>query len=145
MTQSLHLGDAVEIVTDTFAEFGVPKGSIGVIVDDWSDGSNDVLVSNAETGEVIARFRAAEDEIALYTGPFTEKEPRRHGILFGRGDELGADIEAPPGTPRPGDFYIPGYTPAPVPFGQPPQEDVEVVGEIPWELRDQPPTGPIFH
>jgi hypothetical protein len=145
MTQSLHLGDAVEVVTDKFAGEGAPKGSIGVIVDDWSDGSNDVQVSNAETGEVIARFRAAEDEIQPYWGPFTEKEPREHGILFGRGDDLPDDVEAPPMPARWGAINIPGYSPASMAFSEPPKEDIEVTGEIPWELREEPPSGPIFH
>jgi len=142
MTQSLHLGDAVEVVTDRFAELGAPRGAIGVIVDDWSDGSNDVEVSNPDSGEVIARFRAAEDEIVLYTKPFTEKEPRKHGIIFGRGDELAKDVEQPP-TPE--WTAIPAYGPGPVPFSEPPKEDVEVVGDVPWELREEPPSGPIFH
>ena len=43
----------------------------------------------------------------------TEKEPREHGIILGRGDELG--------------------------------DDVELTGEILWELRGNPPSGPILH
>ncbi|MCU1552486.1 MAG: hypothetical protein JWR36_3046, partial [Glaciihabitans sp.] len=89
----MHLGDAVEVVTDSFATLGAPRGAVGVIVDDWADGSKDVEVSDPETGEVVARIRTAESEIRLYAG--TIKEPRKHGLLFGRGDDLGA----PPGDP----------------------------------------------
>jgi hypothetical protein len=71
----------------------------------------------------------------------TEKEPREHGILFGRGEELGDNVEAPPTGPPP---VLPWYG-EPVPFGAPPEEDVELTGEIPWELRDEPPRGPVIH
>jgi hypothetical protein len=145
MSHGLHLSDLVEIVTDRFASLGAPSGTVGVIVDDWADGSNDVEVSDPETGDVIARFRAAEDEIRPYSGADTTKEPREHGILFGRGDEPGPNVEAPPMPKWRGVLNIPGYTPAPIPFRDPPEEDVELTGEIPWELREEPPTGPIFH
>jgi len=68
----------------------------------------------------------------------------RVGVL-GRGDELGADVEEPPMSNGPGDFRIPGYTPAPVAFSRPPAEDVELSGEVPWELRDEPPSEQIFN
>ena len=71
----------------------------------------------------------------------TQKEPRENGILFGRGEELGDDVEAPPTGPPP---VLPWYG-EPVPFGAPPEEDVELTGEIPWELRDEPPRGPVIH
>lgn len=143
MTRTLHLGDPVEIVTDKFSPLGAPRGAVGVIVDDWSDGSNDVEVSDPDTGEAIARFRAAEDEIAPYLKPFTAKESREHGILFGRGAELGKDVEEPPMSEQ--WIGIPAYGPAPIAFKEPPKEEVEVVGDVPWELRDEPPTGPTFH
>jgi hypothetical protein len=95
MADGMHLGDEVEIVTDSFASVGVPSGAIGVIVDDWADGSNDVEVTDPQTGELVARFRAAEGEIRSYSGTVTVREPREHGLLFGRGDDLGA----PPGDP----------------------------------------------
>jgi hypothetical protein len=145
MAQGMHLSDEVEVVTDRFSSLGAPRGAVGVIVDDWADGSNDVEVSDPGTGEVVAHFRAAEDEIRPYSGPVVVKEAREHGILFGRGDELGADVEAPPMPYAVGDFRIPGYTPAPMAFSQPPVEDVELVGEVPWELREEPPSEPIFH
>jgi hypothetical protein len=142
MTQPMHLSDRVEIVTDKFESLGAPRGAIGVIVDDWADGSNDVEVSDPKTGEVIARFRAAEDEIRPYSGTINVREPRKHGIVFGRGDELPDDVEEPPMKSGP---VIPGYNFAPIAFSQPPEEDIELVGEIPWELREEPPSGPIFH
>jgi hypothetical protein len=147
MDEIMHLGDEVEIVTDSFASIGAPRGSIGVITDDWADGSNDVQVADRETGEVVAKFRAAEGEIQPYSGPIEVKEPRKHGILFGRGDELGAEVEAPPMPPRWGSLQIPGYSAANMAFSQPPEEPVELEGEIPWELQDEPPapqTGPIL-
>ncbi|HEY5229450.1 MAG TPA: hypothetical protein VIJ11_00975 [Galbitalea sp.] len=70
----------------------------------------------------------------------TEKEPREHGILFGRGDELADDVEEPPMAEPWYGFRIPGYAPGPIAFGEPPKEDVELTGEIPWELRDEPPS-----
>lgn len=145
MAHGMHLSDRVEIVTDRFSPLGAPKGTVGIIVDDWADGSNDVEVSDPETGDVIAHFRAAEDEIRPYSGPITVKEAREHGILFGRGDELGADVEEPPMPYRAAVFRIPGYATPPVAFSQPPAEDVELTGDVPWELRDEPPTEPIFH
>ena len=141
----MHLSDRVEIVSDSYASLGAPRGSIGVIVDDWADGSIDVEVSNPKTGEVIARFRAGEDEIRPYSGTATVKEPRKHGIIFGRGDELGDDVEEPPMPKRWGWIPIPVYNSAPLAFSEPPEEDVELVGDVPWELRDEPPAGPIFH
>jgi hypothetical protein len=145
MADGMHLGDEVEIVTDGFASLGAPRGAIGVIVDDWADGSNDVEVSDLKTGKVIARFRAAESDIRPYSGPLTPKEPREHGILFGRGDDLGAppgDAPSPPGSQFGG---IPGSGPYVWGDSAPPPEDAELTGEIPWELRKQPPSGPTFH
>jgi hypothetical protein len=72
----------------------------------------------------------------------SEKEPREHGILFGRGEELGDDVEEPPTAYAPGAIQIPGYSPPPIAFGRPPREDIELTGEIPWELRDDPPSEP---
>jgi hypothetical protein len=145
MTQELHLSDQVEIVTDSFASLGAPRGSIGVIVDDWADGSNDVEVSDPKTGELVVRIRASGDDVRPYSGPVTVKEPRKHGIIFGRGDELGDDVEEPPMPKRWGWIPIPVYNSAPMAFSEPPTEEIELTGEIPWELRDEPPTGPIFH
>jgi hypothetical protein len=145
MAQGTHLGDQVEIITDKFAASGAPRGSVGVIVDDWSDGSNDIEVSDAKTGEIVARIRATEAEVKPYSGPIATKEPRKHGILFGRGDELGDDVEEPPMSGAWGAITIPGYAPAPIAFSTPPAEDAKLTGEIPWELREQPPSGPILH
>jgi hypothetical protein len=72
----------------------------------------------------------------------TEKEPREHGLIFGRGDELGDDVEEPPMGHIP---VVPLYGPTAVPFGDPPPEKVDLVGEVPWELRDEPPSGPVIH
>jgi hypothetical protein len=145
MVERVQLGDPVEIVTDRYAEAGAPKGSIGVVVDDWADGSNDVEVSDPKSGEVIARFRAAADEIRPYAGHMTIREPRKHGIIFGRGDELADDVEEPPLSPAWGAITIPGYAPGPIAFNTPPAEEVKLTGDIPWELREEPPSGPIFH
>ena len=146
MTEPLHLGDEVELVTDAHAAEGAPRGSIGVITDDWADGSNDVEVTDPKSGEVVTRIRAAEGEIQ--PSSVTLNEPREHGILFGRGDELADDVEEPPMTQRWGSLQIPGYSAAPMAFSQPPEEKVELEGDIPWELQDEPPappTGPIFN
>src|SRR5665213_4306795 len=145
MADGMHLGDEVVIVTDSFALLGAPRGAVGVIVGDWADGSNDVEVSDPETGEVIAHFRGAEDDIRPDSGPATVKEPREHGILLGRGDELAGDVEEPPMPARWGLMQIPGYSTPPIAFSEPPKEEVTLTGEIPWELRDEPPSGPIFH
>jgi hypothetical protein len=75
----------------------------------------------------------------------TEKEPREHGILFGRGDDLADDVEEPPMAYQPFAIQIPVYGPGPVAFGAPPKDDIELTGEIPWELRDEPPSKPVIH
>jgi hypothetical protein len=62
-----------------------------------------------------------------------DNEPREHGLIFGRGDELPADVEEPPMGRIP---IIPVYGPAPMAFGDPPAEPVKIEGEVPWELRD---------
>jgi hypothetical protein len=67
----------------------------------------------------------------------SEKEPREHGILFGRGDELGDNVEEPPMAYQPFAIKIPVYGPGPVAFGAPPTEPVELTGDIPWELQDE--------
>jgi hypothetical protein len=67
----------------------------------------------------------------------SEKEPREHGLIFGRGDELGEDVEEPPMAPGPMGIQIPGYNRSAVPFGDPPPEPVVLEGEIPWELKDE--------
>ena len=61
---------------------------------------------------------------------------RDHGIIFGRGDDLGDDLEEPPMAFPPLGFQVPGYQAAPIAFGDAPIEEVTVVGEVPWELRD---------
>jgi hypothetical protein len=66
-----------------------------------------------------------------------DKEPREHGLIFGRGDELPADVEEPPQRHsflEP--LYGPASSPGPIAFADPPSEQVELVGEIPWELQD---------
>ena len=75
----------------------------------------------------------------------TEKEPREHGVIFGRGDDLGDDVEEPPMSYLGGIIRIPGYAPAPIAFGTAPEENVKLTGEIPWELRDDPPGEPVTH
>jgi hypothetical protein len=145
MAHGLHLSDPVEVVTDEFASLGAPRGAVGIIIDEWADGSNDVEVSDAQTGEVVARFRASEDEIRPYSGTVTMKEAREHGILFGRGDDLGAPVGDPPAAKGSQFGGIPGNRSGVWPVGDPSPDDAEDVGEIPWELRSEPPSGPIFH
>jgi len=64
-----------------------------------------------------------------------EKEPREHGLIFGRGDELPAGTEEPPLASPPLGVSIYG-PPVQIAFGDPPPEKVELVGDVPWELRD---------
>jgi hypothetical protein len=37
---------------------------------------------------------------------------------------------------------IPVYGPGPVAFGAPPKETIELTGDIPWELQDEPANKP---
>ena len=46
--------------------------------------------------------------------------------------EIHGESEEPPA----GDDFFSGMFTDPQPFSQPPDEPVEVVGEVPWELRD---------
>lgn len=70
-----------------------------------------------------------------------QKEPREHGILFGRGDELTEDVEEPPMAYAPAAIRIAGYGSGPIAFGAPPKEQIELTGDIPWELSDEPRSG----
>jgi hypothetical protein len=145
MTDVLHLGDEVEIVSDSLAAQGAPRGSVGVIVDDWADGSNDVEVRDQHTGEVVARVRAGLDEIRRYTGPEVVSEPRKHGILFGRGDDLGAPVGDPPSPPGTQFGGMPwGGTNGPWYGSEHPPEGGQLEGDTPWELKDAPANGPVF-
>lgn len=139
MTQRLHLGDEVRILTDRFREEGIHQGSIGVIVDDWADGSNTVEVRDRDSGDVVGRVQANADEVELYTGSIEVKQPREHGILFGRGDALPSDVEEPPTGLGPITYPVAGWSPAPIAFYNPPPEPVTVEGDVPWELQDEPP------
>ena len=142
MADVLHLGDEVEIVTDRFAAEGAPLGSVGVIVDDWADGSNDVEVTDPHSGEVVARVRAAEDDIIPHATVPT-KEPREHGILFGRGDDLGAPVGGAPSAPG-SQFAGLNGAGARVWYGEEVPPEGKLEGDIPWELRDEPPSGPVL-
>ena len=51
------------------------------------------------------------------------------------GSELHGDQEPPPS----GDDFFSGMFTDPQPFAIPPEEQIEVVGEVPWELRDDDP------
>jgi hypothetical protein len=144
MADGMHLGDEVEIVTDNFAELGAPRGAIGVIVDDWADGSNDVEVTDPETGETLARFRAAEDETRPHADSEAVKEPREHGVIFGRGDDLGAPAGDPPSPPGSQFGGMPGGGGRAWETEELPPPDAPFDGDIPWELQDEPPTGPIL-
>lgn len=144
MDQTLHLGDEVEIATDDFAELGVPRGAVGIIVDDWADGSKDIEVTDPATGDRISRSRMAAHQIRPNIGPLRPRESREHGVLFGRGDPLADDVEEPP-TSFPigmGAIEIPGYAPARIAFKDPPTEPVILDDDLPWELRDAPPEAP---
>jgi hypothetical protein len=66
----------------------------------------------------------------------TRKPPREHGLIFGRGDALDDGVEEPPTGAAP---VLPWYG-APIPFGDPPPAPIELAaGDIPWELREDPP------
>jgi hypothetical protein len=143
MADVLHLGDEVELVTDRFAADGAPLGAVGVIVDDWADGSNDVEVSDPDTGAVVARVRAAEGEIVLHVPAVPEKEPREHGLIFGRGDDLGAPVGGAPSPPGSQFAGLNGDSGGAW-YGATPPPEGELEGDIPWELREQPPTGPVL-
>jgi hypothetical protein len=67
-----------------------------------------------------------------------DKEPREHGLIFGRGDDLPDDVEEPPFGHIP---VVPAYGPTAVPFGAPPPERIEIEGEVPWELREDSAEG----
>lgn len=69
-----------------------------------------------------------------------EKEPREHGLIFGRGDELPEGTEEPPMARPPMGVSIHGPS-AQIAFGDPPPEKVELVGDVPWELRDDSDSG----
>jgi hypothetical protein len=47
--------------------------------------------------------------------------------------EISGEAEEPPA----GDDFFSGMFTEPQPFAQPPDEPVTVVGEVPWELRDE--------
>ena len=143
MVDVLHLGDEVEIVSDRFAADGAPRGSVGVIVDDWADGSNDIEVSDAVTGDVVARVRAAEGEIISHATAVPRKDAREHGILFGRGDDLGAPVGGAPSPPGSQFAGLNGAGAEPW-YGTEVPPEGKLEGDIPWELRDEPQTGPII-
>ena len=54
------------------------------------------------------------------------------------------ELHGNPEPPPAGDDFFSGMFTDPQPFATPPDEPVEVVGEVPWELRDddEPPTEP---
>ena len=142
MSEPLHLGDEVEILTDAFAADGAPRGSVGIIVDDWADGSNDVEVHDPKTGDVVARVRVPEQDARLYTGPKEVKEPRHHGIIFGRGDDLGQPVGLPDSADPLLNLYPNSRAVGPV-GDIPPEGEISKEDE-PWELQDAPQTGPII-
>jgi hypothetical protein len=144
MTERLHLGDEVELVTDSFPSVGASRGTLGVIVGDWADGSQDVEVCDVDTGRVIAQFRAAESDIRARRDLEGVTEPRRHGILFGRGDDLGAPPGDPPSPPGSQFGGLPGRGTGAW-FGSEIPPEGTLTPDVPWELKDEPPTGPIFN
>jgi hypothetical protein len=56
---------AVRLLNDRYAESGAHAGDIGVILEAWGDGHYEVEVSNPDTGETVAWFTAAEQDLAL--------------------------------------------------------------------------------
>ena len=68
-----------------------------------------------------------------------EKGSRERGKIFGRGNDLPDDVEEPPLGHIP---VVPLYGPTAVPFGDPPPEQVELVGDVPWELQDDAGANP---
>jgi hypothetical protein len=66
-----------------------------------------------------------------------EQDPREHGLIFGRGDELPAGTEEPPARHSFLEaLYGPASSPGAIAFADPPAEEVTLVGDIPWELQD---------
>ncbi|MEO6533255.1 MAG: hypothetical protein ABIO06_06740 [Pseudolysinimonas sp.] len=47
-----------------------------------------------------------------------------------------AELQGEPEPPPAGDDFFSGMFTDPQPFATPPDEPVEVIGEVPWELRD---------
>jgi len=86
--------------------------------------------------------RSAASGSRGYAGRMKDREPREHGIIFGRGDDVADDVEEPPMAYQPFAIQIPVYGPGPVAFGAPPKEEVELTGDIPWELQDEPTAKP---
>ena len=53
----------VRLVSDRYRADGVGPGAVGVVVDNWGDGSREVEFSNQDTGETTALPTVAADEI----------------------------------------------------------------------------------
>ncbi|MEO6116896.1 MAG: hypothetical protein ABIP33_10975 [Pseudolysinimonas sp.] len=51
-------------------------------------------------------------------------------------------LHGEPEPPPPGDDFFSGMFTDPQPFSTPPDEPVKVVGDVPWELRDDDAPAP---
>ncbi len=54
--------DIVRIASDRFRGKGAPRGTVGVVVDEYPDGAVEVEVSR-EDGATVALFSARQDEL----------------------------------------------------------------------------------
>ena len=63
--------------------------------------------------------------------------------MTARTEDEDPELHGDPEPPPPGDDFFSGMFTDPQPFATPPEEPIEVVGEVPWELRDDnPPAKP---
>ena len=59
--------------------------------------------------------------------------------MTARENAAGSELHGDPEPPPAGDDFFSGMFTDPQPFATPPEEPVRVVGEVPWELRDDVP------
>ena len=57
----------VRLRTDRFRDQGVHLGTIGVVVENWGDGTLEVEFSNAATGETVALLTLLSEEVEVVT------------------------------------------------------------------------------
>jgi Domain of unknown function (DUF4926) len=60
----LKIYDQVRLITSRFESAGVGHGSLGYIIECYSDGSYEVEFSNPRTGETIAQVVATAADLA---------------------------------------------------------------------------------
>ncbi len=63
MSDEFALFDRVRVVTDRFVDDGAPSGSIGYVIERYEDGALEVEVSDPLTGETVAQFVAASEDL----------------------------------------------------------------------------------